>query len=425
MARTVIKKGTWIELGCGWRARRKARASTEREPVKTTTVSRALAALAVLGASVAPSLMATEARATPKMSAAAAPQVATQLRRLLPVSAGPVDAFAFDPTNPNLVYVGTGATNNNSRVYKSSDAGRHWQPISPGWSWIGALVSDPRHPGTLYASTDNGIHKTTNGGRTWHTFGQGLLPPSGVARGEGFGNLAIDPDNSKILYSGLGLGVHQSADGGHTWQSVAGNRRRNLVLVAATRPTTVYSVWFSPPPVTGRPPYNPVLALGSSTNGGKTWRRTSLYAAEARNNPFATYAFAADPGSPTTIYAVFQTRVFMSTNAGRSWRPIGKGLPRYTNAKNELTSIAAAGNGTLYVAYQGNGIYRTTDTGQTWTRVWPQPGAAPGLGASLLGIDPARPTTIYASTYYPNPNHATGAHLLRSTDSGTTWKTVG
>jgi hypothetical protein len=65
----------------------------------------------------------------------------------------------FDPRDPNIVYVGVGVNDSRtSRVYKSTDAGEHWQLVSgPGWIWLGALASDVKHPATLYASTSAGI----------------------------------------------------------------------------------------------------------------------------------------------------------------------------------------------------------------------------------------------------------------------------
>ena len=108
----------------------------------------------------------------------------------------------------------------------------------------------------------------------------------------------------------------------------------------------------------------------------------------------------------------------MSTDAGRSWRSIGHGLPQ----DSDVTSLAADA-GTLYAAFGKEGIYQTTDAGQTWTHSWPQSGTAPGLGVSVLAIDPARPTTVYASAYNPS-GPDTGTHILRSTDSGHTWATA-
>jgi photosystem II stability/assembly factor-like uncharacterized protein len=333
-----------------------------------------------------------------------------------PLAALPADAtvsaFSFDPRNPKIVYVGTGVNNSSkSHVYKSTDAGAHWQLVSgPGWIWLGALASDPKHSGTLYASTSTGIYKTTDGSRTWQAFSRGLLP----AAGEGWGRLAVDPNNSNIIYAGLGGGIHKSVDAGHTWQTVLPHQPgRWFTLIAATRPTTIYATSFSKWHRTGRREIH-WLGLDSSTDGAKTWQRTRLHVALKINDP---YDFAADRSLPTTLYAAAQARIFMSTDAGRSWRSIGHGLPQ----GSDVTSLAADA-GTLYAAFEKDGIYQTTDSGQTWTHSWPQSGTASGLDVSVLAIDPARPTTVYASAYKPSGH--TGTHILRSTDSGHTWATA-
>jgi photosystem II stability/assembly factor-like uncharacterized protein len=386
--------------------------------MNTRTFPKTVAALGAIVVTVAASLMATGAGATRDSNAAAVARAASP-QRLLPADAGAVSAFAFDPRDPNTVYVGTIPGYNKGRVYKSTDAGGRWKLISgPGWTWVGALASDPKHPATLYASTSTGIHKTTDGGRTWQAFSRGLLPPSGVASGEGSGRLAVDPNNSNIIYAGLGLSVHKSVNAGHSWQTVlSGKTERRLMLVAATRPTTIYAAFFIKN--TSLPPYTPVLAVESSTDGGKTWQRTRLHVALKRNDPYGIYDLGADPGSPTTLYAAVQARVFVSTDAGRSWRSIRQGLPQDSDA----TSLVA-GPGTVYAAFGKGGLYQTTDGGQTWRRSWPQTETAPGLGVSIVAIDPARPTTVYASAYYPS-GRATGTHILRSTDSGHTWTVAG
>jgi photosystem II stability/assembly factor-like uncharacterized protein len=384
--------------------------------MNTRTPPKALAALGAIVVAVAASLLATDAAATPNRHATPVARSGTQPRQL-PSDAGAVVAFAFDPADPNVVYVGTFASYNNCRVYKSTDAGEHWQLISgPGWHALGALAIDPKHPGTLYASTENGIYKTTDAGRTWQQFNRGLVPPSGVAGGEGWGGLAVDPNNSNIAYTGLGGGVHKSVDAGHNWQTALRLRRDDwLALVAATRPTTIYATSFSKWHRIGRREIH-WLGLVRSTDGAKTWQRTRLHVALKSNDP---YDFAADPRLPTTLYAAVPGRLFMSSDAGRSWRSIGQGLPQ----DSAVTSLAANA-GTVYAAFAKGGIYQTTDGGHTWTHSWPQSGTAPGLGVGIVAIDPARPTTVYASAYYPS-SRDTGTHILRSTDSGRTWTAVG
>src|SRR5581483_4118768 len=116
----------------------------------------------------------------------------------LPVSAGPVSAFAFDPANWNVVYTATepGPGGHYDRVYKSTDGGKSWQRLysSRGWFRAYAFAVDPGHPDTVYIGGGTAVYKTTDGGRTWRTFNRGLLPPPGVNRGEGWVLwLAFDP----------------------------------------------------------------------------------------------------------------------------------------------------------------------------------------------------------------------------------------
>jgi photosystem II stability/assembly factor-like uncharacterized protein len=382
-----------------------------------------LVVLGVVAAAALAALLATEARATPQRNAAAVGRSASQPQHLLPTDAGSVSAFAFDPTNPNIVYVGTVPGYNKGRVYKSTDAGEHWRLISgTGWTWLGALAGDPKHRGTLYAGTGNAVYKTTDGGHTWRAFSRGLLPPPGINRGEGWvQSLAVDPDNSNIVYANTGGGVRKSVDGGRNWQTVLWHSRFGFTLstlVAATRPATVYVAFGK---FRNGPPDTPDLSLYSSTDGAKTWQRTRLHVALRSNDANGlAVALAADPQLPTTLYAAAQAHICMSTDAGRRWHFIGQGLPQ----DGDVTSLAA-GPGTVYAVLGKDGIYETTDAGQTWTHSWPQSGSAPGLGVSVLAIDLARPTTVYASAYYPSPDRATGTHILRSTDNGRTWTVVG
>jgi photosystem II stability/assembly factor-like uncharacterized protein len=354
--------------------------------------------------------------------AAAAARSAPQVPRLLPVDAGLVSSFAFDPVNPDIVYVGTVPGPSKGRVYKSTDRGEHWRLISGrGWTWLGALAGDPKHPGTVYAGTGDAVYKTTDGGRTWRAFDRGLLPPPGVNRGEGWVDwLAVDPTSSNVLYEhDYANTIRKSVDGGQTWRPMLSLWRRGAIaalLMEPSRPPALHAAFVMWGRV-GAIPWGYVVTGHDTTDGGKTWRKTALWVSDSGKNPPAV-AFAADPRQKT-IYVAQRARVFRSTNAGRSWSFIGQGLP-----EDGVVTGFAAGAGTVYAAFGEKGVYKTTDEGRTWTQSWPDSGPAPGLGAGILAVDPARPTTIYASAYSPD-NRATGTHILRSTDSGRTWTVVG
>jgi photosystem II stability/assembly factor-like uncharacterized protein len=355
--------------------------------------------------------------------AAAAGRSTPQGLRVLPVDAGTVSAFAFDARDPNIVYVGTIPGANEGRVYKSIDGGEHWRLVSGrGWTWLGALAADPRHRGTLYAGTGNAVYKTTDGGRTWAAFDRGLLPPPGINRGEGWVDwLAVDPTHSNVLYEhDYSNTIRKSHDGGQTWEPVLSLWEKGVIsglVLDASRPPTLHAVFEKWGPGGAKPwRFGYVLTVHDTTDG-KTWRRNGLWLSDSAKN-FPAVASAAD-AQRHTIYLAARARIYRSTNNGRSWSFIGQGLP-----EDAVINGLATGAGVVIAAFGEKGIYTTSDEGRTWTQSWPASGSAPGLGAGLVAVDPARPTTIYASADYPD-NRPTATHLLRSTDSGRTWTVVG
>jgi photosystem II stability/assembly factor-like uncharacterized protein len=136
---------------------------------------------------------------------------------------------------------------------------------------------------------------------------------------------------------------------------------------------------------------------------------------------------AADPGNPQTLYGAIGDTVFATTNGGASWQPMANGLPAH-----DVTSLSVdpRQSGTAYASamvnlnrvktnaiYQPAGaIYKTTDGGRTWSQVFSS------IGVGKVAVDPARPSTIYATGWAPEDRtHNRNMRLLRSTDGGHTW----
>ena len=98
--------------------------------------------------------------------------------------------------------------------------------LSPRYSdlRISALVIDPKSPDTIYAGTgdranlaNDGIYKSTDGGKTWKSISAGLpLNPSG--RHYSILTIAIDPNDSQTIYAGGFGGLYRSTDGGNSWE---------------------------------------------------------------------------------------------------------------------------------------------------------------------------------------------------------------
>lgn len=358
--------------------------------------------------------------ATAALASTGAPH-ASQAPHLLPADAGYVTSIALDPAHPNTVYAGTVVVNgqgpSTGRVYKSTHGGNDWRLISrPGWPRISALTVDPKRTRTLYVGTGKDLYKTTNGGRTWHAWKRGLLPPPGINRGEGWTDwIAVDPGNSKIVYEhDYANTLRKSTDGGHSWKVVLSAWEKGAMgglLMTRGRSPALYAA-FSISGPKGRKP-----GVYKSTNGAKTWEKLSLPAPDGPQDPHDAAASAADP-QQNAIYMAVGARIYASTNGGRAWRLISQELGL---TPNQYVTSLAAGGGNVFATFSGTeAIYKSADDGGTWTQSWPASKPAPALVEDTVAVDPARPTTVYAISENTGPEQ-----ILRSTNSGRTWTVVG
>jgi photosystem II stability/assembly factor-like uncharacterized protein len=152
-----------------------------------------------------------------------------------------IGALAVAPSDPNVVYAGTGETclrNNISPgdgVYRSDDAGRTWRHAGlPEAGQIGKIRVHPRDPDLVYVavlghafgpSSERGVYRSRDGGRSW----QRVLFATSSA---GAIDLSLDPTNPRVLYAatwevvrkpwtlvsgGPGSGIYKTTDGGDTW----------------------------------------------------------------------------------------------------------------------------------------------------------------------------------------------------------------
>ena len=151
-------------------------------------------------------------------------------RMIGPFRGGRTVGAAGVPGRPNVFYVGV----NNGGVWKTTDAGRTWRPIfddQPTGS-VGALAVAPSNPDILYVgsgeglqrpdlSVGDGVYKSTDGGKTWKNMG--------LKKTFQIGRIAIHPKNLDIVYvAALGRlwgpnaerGLFKTTDGGHTWQKI-------------------------------------------------------------------------------------------------------------------------------------------------------------------------------------------------------------
>ena len=205
-----------------------------------------------------------------------------------PVNA--IGALALAPSNPDVVWVGTGEANPRNDisygdgVWLSTDAGKTWSHRGlDATSQISRIVVDPEHPmtawvaalGSPYRADDHrGVYKTTDGGKTWRKVLY-VGPESGA------GDVAIDPKNPEILFAGIWQfhrkpwtftsggaedGIWRSVDGGDHWTRLQGHglpggpMGRIGLAVAPSDPSVVYALIESKHGL-----------LWRSNDGGDTW----------------------------------------------------------------------------------------------------------------------------------------------------------
>jgi photosystem II stability/assembly factor-like uncharacterized protein len=256
------------------------------------------------------------------------------------LTAGSIGAIEVAPSDPNVVYVGTGETpirGNTSPgdgMYRSTDAGKTWKRAGlADAGQIGAIRVHPMNPDLVYVAVlghafgpndQRGVFRSRDGGATW----QRVLFRDADA---GAVDLAMDPVNPRVLYAafwqarrtpyslesgGPGSGLWKSTDGGDTWVELSRNRglpRGVLgkigVTVAPARPERVWAIVEAEDGGVFR-----------SDDGGATWTRTN----EDRNLRQRAWYYThihADPKDPETVY-VLNVGFWKSVDGGRTFSSI-------------------------------------------------------------------------------------------------------
>jgi photosystem II stability/assembly factor-like uncharacterized protein len=162
----------------------------------------------------------------------------------LGIHGGMVECITIDPTNSNIVYIGT---HQGDKIFKSTDGGQTWNAIGTPEFWYGHVTSgviDPGNANIIYVGHGMGVFKSTDSGANWSLTPS---PPHDICA------LAIDPTNGQTLYAASGLGRHnptniyKTNNGGMSWTLLSGfptihNNRINAIAVHPTLPNIILAV---------------------------------------------------------------------------------------------------------------------------------------------------------------------------------------
>ena len=262
-----------------------------------------------------------------------------ELRSVGPsLTTGRIVDIEMDPKNPSVWYVASAF----GGLWKTENRGISFEPIFDDYTFtLCCVVVDPKDSNIVWLGTGennsqrsahfgDGVYKSTDAGKTWKQVG---LPAS-----EHIGDILIDPRNSNVVYvaaqgplfsSGGERGLYKTTDGGTTWKPV----------LTISGDTGISDIVMDPhnPDVLIASAYQRRRAVGQMIGGGP------------------------------------EGGLYKTTNAGRTWTKLSKGLPTGEMGRAGLAIDGRKNPSTVFALIDAkrpeSGFFRSDDGGNTWTRI--------------------------------------------------------
>ena len=349
-----------------------------------------------------------------------------------------VFAIAIDPHNSNVLYAGSAGQG----AFKSIDAGTSWKSINADTN-VNAILVDPDDGNVVYIGSDrHGVLKSTNGGRSFVRIGSPTVP-----------SILSLAKSGQTLYAGTATqGVSESIDGGRTWTNSDVSPGLGNALSVDAAGTVYVGTNFSGAfmrsvndthwhrlgwdllkqcacqaggAIVIDPADHDHILLSTAGGGllatedaGRHWHDAGTEG--LMTNAPRGIAFDSQDPRPVYVGSLWGGGFFRSDDGGKHWQARKFGptdISVYGIAVDPVDhSVYAAASST------DGGVWKSTDFGNTFTRIDRARGAAPGaylgLSAHAITIDPHHHRTVYL------PDSGDVAGLWRSQDAGKTWVEV-
>ena len=323
---------------------------------------------------------------------------------------GSIGAIAVAPSNPNIIYVGTGAgiirpdLAVGDGMYRSTDAGKTWTHLGLRESQMIAMIDvDPKNPDRLFVAalghpygpnSERGIFRSTDGGRTFEK----VLYKDEYTSGN---DVRIDPSNPNIVYAALwqqqqsyiegggfgaaGNGIFKSVDGGTTWkpsnEGLPSAIQANIAI-APSNSSVLYAT------IAGAAPNNAVtgtVGLYKSIDRGDHWflalnGANAPAGAQPRvmdNRPLARIGggdlptVTVDPNNENVVYSA-STVLWRTEDGGVTWTAV-RGAPGGDDYQRVWVN---PNNPDLLLVVADQGAVISGNRGVSWSNWYTQPTAA-------------------------------------------------
>ncbi len=357
-----------------------------------------------------------------------------------PGGGGWIQSVAFDPKDPNTIYVGCDV----GGFYVSFDFGKTFEIRNKGLRdyFVECIAVHPQNPNIILLGTQGGIFRTTDKGRTWHWMRNGFPPTQRFSYSAPIGAISFDLQNPNIVYAGIGRprnaregrdgqgqgAIYKSTDGGISWQRIDGGQLPKDAVISDIEVKPDES--------------NVILAatnkgLFRSDDGGKTWQPSNkglphefiqeiAFALSKPNRVYLTLLTTAREGQ------TWNGGVYRSDDAGKTWQSCTGNLPQrvgpelYRQSNYGEIIVDPENADVVYVggrSWWNPGVYKTVDGGRNWQWVTIYDGrwlnmdygwiTFWGCHVECLAISPVEPNRLVFGT---------SGHLFVTDDGGKTWQ---
>lgn len=301
---------------------------------------------------------------------------------------GATNTIQADPVHPGVLIAGT----SNALLFRSTDRGEHWQPLSflPSLrAVLHALVIDSDGTCFVGIASDapelNGLYRSTDQGKSWeHVVG---------LRGQEIWSVAIWQGDRRVIAAGARDGIHLTEDGGQTWKRISSPENRELqpVVSLAFHPKDKAILYAGTPHLPWK-----------TLDGGATWQ--SVHSGMLDDSD--VFSIQVDWKSPEHVFATACSGIYKSTNAAGMWAKMAG-----AKGASYRTYVVAQDPNDPSIVFAGTtgGLIRSNDSGVTWRKLSDD-------ASRFIAFDPAEPGRIWVAT----DQHG----ILRSDDHGDTLREV-
>jgi photosystem II stability/assembly factor-like uncharacterized protein len=303
---------------------------------------------------------------------------------------GDVRSLAYDPQNPDRVFLGTST----GVIFVSDDGGHNWTrfaKLGAGDDYVlDHMAFDPQNSKNIFVSAwsvqdqnAGDIFRTRNGGKDWEA-----LPGM---HGKSVRAMAVSASDNKVIVAGALDGVYRSNDGGNNWQRISSNdgvvKNIESIAVDPKDPNVVYAgTWH--------------LAWKTS-DGGANWQHIN----KGMIDDSDVFSIIVSSANPSEVFASACSGIYKSVSGGDQFEKI-KGIP-FTARRTRVLKQDPSNPAIVY-AGTTEGLWKSVDEGKNWKRV-----GNPEVVVNDVLVDPRNSQRVLLAT--------DRSGVLASNDSATTF----